>query len=87
MMDANLDKPKVDFKNRIIWILVVTIFWYVFVFSFIGDIVCLILAAKKGRLHELTQKQVTPSKDPQGTQPAYEYKELKRDLRCTGVDL
>ena len=40
-------------------------------------IVCLLLAAKKGRLHELTQKQVTPSKDPQGPQPAYEFKEPK----------
>lgn len=37
-------------------------------------IVCLMLAAKKGRLHELREKQVTPSNDPQGAQPRYEFK-------------
>ena len=36
--------------------------------------VCLILAAKQGRLGELKQKQVTPRKDPEGPQPRYEYK-------------
>ena len=40
-------------------------------------IVCLILAAKKGRLGELKQKQVTPRNDPAGPQPCYEYKEKK----------
>ena len=38
-------------------------------------IVCLILAARKGRLGELFQKKVTPSADPQGPQPAYEFKQ------------
>ena len=38
-------------------------------------IVCLILAARKGRLGELMQKQVTPSRDPEGPQALYEYKE------------
>ena len=36
-------------------------------------VVCLLLAAKKGRLGELMQKQVTPGKDPSGPQPI-EYK-------------
>ena len=36
--------------------------------------VCLILAAKQGRLGELMQKQVTPRKDPEGAQPLGEYK-------------
>ena len=38
-------------------------------------VVCLILLAKKGRLGELTQKQVTPRKDPEGPQARYEYKD------------
>ena len=37
-------------------------------------VVCLILAARSGRLGELKQKKVTPSKDPAGPQPMYEYK-------------
>lgn len=39
-------------------------------------IICLLLAARQGRLPELLQRQVTPAHDPQGPQPAYEYKEL-----------
>ena len=31
--------------------------------------VCLVLAAKQGRLGELKQKRVTPGKDPEGPQP------------------
>lgn len=38
-------------------------------------VVCLLLAAKQGRLGELKQKQVTPRKDPEGPQPRYEYKD------------
>ena len=38
-------------------------------------VVCVILLAKQGRLGELKQKQVTPSRDPEGPQPRYEYKE------------
>ena len=37
-------------------------------------VVCLILLARQGRLGELTQKQVTPSRDPEGPQPICEYK-------------
>ena len=37
-------------------------------------VVCLMLAAKQGRLGELKQKQVTPGKDPDGAQPLSEYK-------------
>ena len=37
-------------------------------------VVCLILAARQGRLGELKQKRVTPSKDPEGAQPLSEYK-------------
>ena len=37
-------------------------------------VVCIILAARKGRLGELMQKQVTPGKDPEGAQPLPEYK-------------
>ena len=36
--------------------------------------VCLVLAAKQGRLGELKQKRVTPGKDPEGPQPLSEYK-------------
>ena len=31
------NRHKTDWKNRIIWILLVTVFWYMFVFSIIGD--------------------------------------------------
>ena len=37
-------------------------------------VICLVLAARPGRLGELKQKKVTPSKDPEGPQPMYEYK-------------
>ena len=43
-------------------------------------VVCLVLAAKKGRLRELGQKQVTPLRDPQGAQARYEYKAPKSRL-------
>lgn len=38
-------------------------------------VICLVLAARQGRLGELRQKQVTPRKDLEGPQPMYEYKE------------
>jgi len=37
-------------------------------------VVCLMLAARQGRLGELKQTKVTPRKDPAGPQPMYEYK-------------
>ena len=37
-------------------------------------VICLVLAARQGRLGELKQKKITPSKDPEGPQPLYEYK-------------
>ncbi|MGX8773646.1 MAG: CPBP family intramembrane glutamic endopeptidase [Bacillota bacterium] len=45
-------------------------------------VICLLLAARQGRLGELKQKQVIPGKDPEGAQPICEFKYIKVDTEA-----